>query len=114
LYLRDDRIIFYKQREIWWASLGINIGHEQNGKNNRFERPVLILKKFGNKTLWVLPLTSKEKTSRFYQQLNNFNHKSWIDLSQIRLISSKRLLRKITLIADFDFKKIQQRVKDLI
>ena len=37
--------VYFKEREIWWVSLGVNIGHEQDGKNIRFERPVLILKR---------------------------------------------------------------------
>lgn len=33
-------------REIWWCSIGINVGDEEDGKNSMFERPVLIIKKF--------------------------------------------------------------------
>jgi hypothetical protein len=49
---------YFKERGIWWTSLGVNIGHEQNGKNEKFERPVLVLKRFNEYLLWVLPLTS--------------------------------------------------------
>jgi mRNA interferase MazF len=54
----SERVLYFKQREIWWASLGCNIGHEEDGKNIMFERPVLIVKKFNHHLLWVLPLTS--------------------------------------------------------
>jgi hypothetical protein len=37
--------LYFKEREIWWASTGVNIGSESDGKNELFERPVLILKK---------------------------------------------------------------------
>jgi hypothetical protein len=36
------------EREIWWCSMGVNIGDEEDGKNELFERPVLILRKFNN------------------------------------------------------------------
>jgi len=39
----QERVFYFREREIWWTSLGLNIGFEQNGKNKRFERPVLIL-----------------------------------------------------------------------
>jgi hypothetical protein len=39
----------FREKEIWWCSIGINIGDEQDGKNELFERPVLILRKFNNK-----------------------------------------------------------------
>ncbi|MFA5871014.1 MAG: hypothetical protein WC842_03995 [Candidatus Paceibacterota bacterium] len=39
-----EKVIFCNIREIWWCSLGVNIGSEEDGKNELFERPVLILK----------------------------------------------------------------------
>jgi hypothetical protein len=33
----------YHAREIWWCSLGVNIGSEQDGDNENYTRPVLIL-----------------------------------------------------------------------
>jgi hypothetical protein len=41
-----DYNFFYHEREIWWSSIGLNIGVETNGKSDHFERPVLIVKKF--------------------------------------------------------------------
>ena len=35
-------ILSFHEREIWWCSIGINLGDEQDGKNELFERPVLI------------------------------------------------------------------------
>jgi hypothetical protein len=43
---RTETEVYFKEREIWWCSAGINIGDEQNGKNFFFERPIIILKKF--------------------------------------------------------------------
>jgi len=39
----DNRRPFFNQREIWWASLGQNIGDEENGKGVNFMRPVIII-----------------------------------------------------------------------
>jgi mRNA interferase MazF len=40
--------VFFHEREIWFLSIGQNIGFEQNGKGSNFLRPVLILKQFSN------------------------------------------------------------------
>lgn len=106
--------LYFKEREIWWASLGVNIGFEQDGKNINFERPILVLKKFGRETLWALPLTSKDRTGRFYYQFEHQGQKYSAILSQLRLISSKRLLRKIRRLPENDFKAIKQGIKDLL
>ena len=58
--------MFFNEREIWWGSLGINIGFEQDGKNEEFERPLLIIKKFNRSVVWVVPLTTSDKSNKFY------------------------------------------------
>jgi hypothetical protein len=34
------KFFYFREKEIWWACLGANIGFEQNGKNENFERPI--------------------------------------------------------------------------
>lgn len=85
----------FKVRQIWWASLGLNIGREQNGKNIKFTRPVLILKKVSAESAVIIPLSSQIKQDNFFY---NFTLNGRLEnglLMQIRLISSKRLIRKI-------------------
>lgn len=41
----NAKIINFKERDIWWYASGENIGHEINGKNARFSRPILIIRK---------------------------------------------------------------------
>ncbi len=49
-----------RQREIYWANIGENIGFEQNGKDN-FMRPLLIFKKFSNNMFFGIPLYFPKK-----------------------------------------------------
>lgn len=49
---------YYKEREVWWCSLGCNIGTEEDGKNDEFERPVIVFRSFGGSLIWVIPLTT--------------------------------------------------------
>ena len=61
----NDRNLFIHEREVWWCSLGVNIGVEIDGKNNDFERPVLLIKKFNGMMFWGIPLTSKTKENPY-------------------------------------------------
>ena len=111
---KKERIVFFRKKEIWWCALGLNVGFEQDGKNNNFERPVLILKKFNKDVLWIVPLTSKNRTGKYYFQVK-YNNKTYsVILSQIRLISSRRLLRKIRTFSDVEFEKVREFIKELI
>ncbi|HCC06081.1 TPA: hypothetical protein DEP94_01830 [Candidatus Nomurabacteria bacterium] len=109
-----NRNLFFYAREIWWCSAGLNIGVEADGKNENFERPMLIIKKFNTDMIWVLPLTTKEKQNKYHHKLEHEIIKSWVILSQIKTISTKRLLRKIGSISDLDFKEVILKVQDII
>ncbi len=108
------RVLYFRQKEIWWAALGANIGFEQNGKNETFERPVLILRKFSKDMFLGVPLTSKIKTGFYYFDLTNAGTKSSVILSQVRLMSSKRLLRRMGFIKTEIFVQIKERLKEII
>jgi len=102
------------EREIWWCSLGANVGFEQDGKHHRFERPVLILRKFNRGMFWGLPLTSRPKQGNYYFLLSWKGIPVTIILSQLRVLSSKRLIRRIGRINNSTFLKIRAKVKELL
>lgn len=110
----DESCVYFDEREIWWSSLGVNIGHEQDGKNDNFERPILVLRKFNRNIMWALPMTSKNKIGGHYHQFERNGKKYSIILSQLRLISSKRLLRKIGVVDENEFEIIKEKVRKLI
>lgn len=101
-----NRVVFCKSREIWWASLGQNIGSEQDGKNDLFERPVLIMKVYNNEILLAVPISTKKYLhySNFRISINGKD--SCLLLQQARVISSKRLIRKVIRIEKAIFKII--------
>lgn len=109
-----ERILYFRQKEIWWAALGANVGFEQNGKNETFERPVLVLRKFSKDMFLGVPLTSKIKTGIYYFDLTPAGIKSSVILSQVRLMSSKRLLRRMGFIQTEIFIQIKQKLKEII
>jgi mRNA-degrading endonuclease toxin of MazEF toxin-antitoxin module len=71
----------------------MNVGHEYNGKNQNFERPVLIILKINATTAWALPITTKIKDDASRLDLKGVG--SQIALQHLRFISSRRLLRRI-------------------
>ena len=76
-------VIGVHEREVWWISMGLNIGVEINGKHHNFERPVLVLKKFNLQMLWLLPITSQVKDSRFYEKYVFQDKEYYIALTQL-------------------------------
>jgi len=97
---------FFHEREIWWCALGVNIGSEQDGKNDSFERPVLIIRKIYSDLLLVAPLTSKIKDEHDRISTNSSGQEGQILLSHLRTISNKRLLRKVCRIKEQTFYKV--------
>jgi mRNA-degrading endonuclease toxin of MazEF toxin-antitoxin module len=105
---------YFNVREVWWCSIGLNIGSEQNGKNDYFERPVLIFKKFNNKMAWIIPITSKNKISQYYFPTNYRDKTDSLILSQLRLISTKRLRRFVRRVSTYEFAMITGQLSEII
>ncbi|MDQ5893527.1 MAG: mRNA interferase MazF [Patescibacteria group bacterium] len=101
---------FFKEREIWWCSLGMNIGVETNGKNDLFERPVLILRIFNREMIWIVPVTSSLKKSKFYYSITISGLRQSINITQLRIVSSKRFLRKVCQLSNDDFDAIKNNL----
>lgn len=109
-----NRHLYFYAREIWWCSAGLNIGVEVDGKNDNFERPMLIIKKFNADMVWVLPLTTKEKNNKYHHRLEHETIKSWVILSQIKTISTKRLLRKIGSISEDNLAQVCVKLQNFL
>lgn len=116
IHSNKERIIYFNEREIWWASIGINIGNEIDGKNGYFERPVLIFKKINPNTLLVIPITTQDKQGYYYLELETETKKDIFILSQMRLISSKRLIRKMKnrTVPEKNFLLIKEKVAEIL
>jgi len=101
-------------REVWWCSIGLNIGAETDGKNENFERPVLVIRVYNKDTMLVLPITSREKKDKFHFEIAGKSGKVWVKLTQARVISSRRLLRKVDMISENDFKSVKKMLRKFI
>jgi mRNA interferase MazF len=97
------------------SSLGKNVGFEQNGNGARFSRPLLVIKKINNHMFWCVPLSTKQKSFDFYYNFTDPNEqKVSAILAQLRLISIKRLKRKLYEIPSFSFMEIREKLRMFI
>lgn len=112
---KSDPDKFPKEGEVWMCSLGRNIGFEQNGSGDNFSRPILIIKKFNNHMFWGMPLSTKQKDFDFYFNYTDLNNqKVSAILAQMKLISVKRLKRKLYDVTEELLNKIKQRLKSFL
>lgn len=106
---------FPRERQIWWASLGQNIGVEVNGKNEMFERPVLVIKRYSEDASLIVPISSAIREDIYHITfINHRGENNAVNLSQVRSISSKRFIRKIGKMNISDYSKIKDRFKEII
>lgn len=86
----------FKERDIFVCSVGANIGSEICGKPTDHQRPVVVVKKYSNGLFLGVPLSSKLKPDNEHAITVEVDGvKSMALLSQVRSMSSKRLLRKV-------------------
>jgi len=111
---KKDMEVFFHEREIWWCTIGTNIGSEIDGKSKYFERPVLIIKKFNKTTLWIVPITSKPKIGKYYYTFNWNKRDQSVVLSQLKLISVKRLGRRMGIVSEGNFLDIKSNIVGLL
>lgn len=108
---------FFHEGEIWWCTLGMNVGFEQDGGGEDYLRPVIVYKKFNNEVFWAIPLTHTDKQTRYYFQLTQGEDspKSTAILSQIRLVDARRLSHKLeNNVSKEDFSALTEKFKALL
>ena len=103
----------FKEGELWWCSVGENIGSEINGKSKLFSRPVIIYKKLSSNTFLAIPTTSLDKKGTWYVDFVLHETIETGILSQIRVIDYKRLSTKIGQLSPEDFKRVKVGFKKL-
>lgn len=106
---------FFREREIWFVALGLNVGVEQNGRGMDFLRPIIVFRKFNSESFWAIPLTKAKKKGIFYL---SFSFEPGIisvaNLSQLRLIDSRRLAYPIGEMSQIDFTALNEKLKALL
>lgn len=115
---KENVLVGFRNRDIFYIKMGQNIGFEQNGKGDNFVRPVIVFKKFNKNMFFGIPLSTQIKEGRFYYYFEfkkgRTISKNIALLSQLKLYSSNRLLNKIGVINKNDFENIKKKFMELI
>ncbi|PCI25763.1 hypothetical protein COB57_00965 [Candidatus Peregrinibacteria bacterium] len=107
--------IVFHEGEIWFASLGLNVGKEQDGKGEDFLRPVVVLKKMSKDMCVCIPLTTKKKTGTWYCSIKDSGGKeATASLCQIRTLHINRLTYKIGKITKDEFINIKNALRGFL
>lgn len=110
----SKRSPFFKEGEIWWCSVGVNVGEEVYGKGNDFRRPVDILKKLAQNSCVVAPTSTKEKSGSWFHYLNIRDKDRWVMMHQIRFISANRLWVRESTLSEEEFTELKKSVATLL
>lgn len=112
---KQDRSLLFRSQEIWWCALGANVGVEADGKSDLFQRPVLIWRKFNREMFWALPVTSKVKNGKpFYFPLEIHGQIHTVVLSQLRVLSTRRLIRRLGKLSDTQFALLNKAMAEFL
>lgn len=108
LWGKQSKTIF-KHGDIWWCSLGMNIGEEMFGKGEKFTRPILIFRKFTGNSFLGLPIIKQEKQGTWYVEITIHKERRWVMLNQARVLDKKRLTNRMGALDDNDFQKVKKK-----
>ena len=109
-----DSIPLFKEGEIWWTHLGVNVGFEMDGKGKESTRPVLIIKKYNKFSFLALPLSTSPKANKYRVSVGIIDGKdAAANVSQIKNIDSKRLAKKICTLERGLFENVKQKTSQI-
>lgn len=104
----------FKTGDIWWCSVGLNIKAESCGKGENYQRPVLILRKLSGGSFIGIPLSTQKKEGTWFCEITVHGEKRYALLYQIRMFSSNRFQRRLASLDDADFKKVKEKLEELL
>ena len=105
---------YFREREIWWCKMGINVGDEQDGTGQIFDRPVLIIKGLSMNTCLIASLTSSKNLHKMRIPIGNIDGKDdSVILSQLKTIDTKRLIEKICNADSEKFEDVRKAIREL-
>lgn len=110
----DTKKILFKEGEIWWCSVGTNVGNESCGKGMLFRRPILILKKLSGENCIGIPLSTKQKSGSWFIEIKVHGEPRWALLYQIRMFSTKRFHRRLAALETDDMKRVKEKLESLL
>ncbi len=102
-----NRAPHVNEGDIWWISVGENVGSEIDGKSRIFSRPAIIYKKLAHGFYLIVP-TTKKKSGSWYVTFRHQGVEMCACLHQIRTVDYRRLWSKMGRMDEQERKKVEQ------
>lgn len=103
--------LYFHPREVWFCSIGVNVGVERDSRNRKFSRPIVIVKKFNDSMFWGVPLSSKiDHLGRHNLLVTLLGKKADANVSQLRVLDRKRLQRRFGMLDKEDFERVVEAI----
>lgn len=102
-------------RDVWWCSVGVNVGKEIYGKGTDYRRPVLVVNSEDAENFIGIPLSSKlknRKYSRIIRTEDGVLHSALI--YQIRVFDKRRLISLKTTLSQDEFTEVQEMFDSIV
>ena len=106
--------MLFKEWEIWWSNIWVNIKTESCWKWKKFRRPVLVFKKLSSDMWIVIPLSSQIKEWTWFTQYKIHWKIYNALLYQVKMMHINRFTVREWEIDIHDFNKIKKRFKKLL
>lgn len=98
-----DVYFYYREGEVWFCSIGANIGWEQDGKHELFERPVIVIKKLRLSLFLGVPCSSSVKRGQYFFEITHAGKIFTALLLQVCVFDARRLQRKLYVVEHNQF-----------
>ncbi len=113
-----NNAVGFKERDIYWLRLGKNIGSEEYGKGDEYQRPVVIIKKLTNELFFGIPLSTILKDGSYFYTFSYRDKKgkartNCVMLLQLKAFDKKRLMGRIGMMPKEDFKNLLAKLREL-
>lgn len=106
---------FCHARELWWCALGVNVGSEQDGSGREYRRPALVLKSLSRETFLAVPLTTSTRAHPLRPAVGKVEgREAHALLSQIRVVDTRRLVRKIGYLDKAVFEEVRKNAREML
>lgn len=108
--LNGENLPYYREGQIFWMSIGENIGFEEDGRGELFIRPVIVLSGYTKRLFFGAPLTTTVRKGHYFINIICNNKSATILLNQARPFDTARIIKSTPLdsIGGNEFYKIKK------
>lgn len=106
-----EKDFLFKERELWWCSVGVNIKHEIDGKGSAFRRPILVVRKLSRTMFFGIPTTTQIKEGSWYVPITLRGKTMQVIISQARVFHVNRFESRMGMLDWKDFNEVLERMR---